>query len=350
MTRRSKRDLRSAIVKVRNFQTLGAVLSGLGVDAATILRRAALPHDLLSNPEATLRREELDRLLTLCAQQTGRDDIGFRVGELGGAAVIGLAGMVSLNCDTVREAWETVAVGLKTTDTLGLVTFSAMGEGACIAYELFERNFESAAQIEDCAIAVIVNAMRELRGATWRPSAVALPRSAPRDPKRYQRFFRCPVSFEAVSARVTFPADELDKPVLNSSRLHKAILSPLLEKALADAQADLVFEARATLRTIVANGAAPTFDAFCGAMRIGRDKLKRGLRESGVTFSGLVEEIKLEVAQTLLRSGKPIGEVAVLVGYAETSSFTRAFTRKMGASPSRWRSNAPDRRRLAPVP
>ena len=349
MTRRRTRDPRSALVTVRNFQALGTVLSDFGADAAAILARAGLPHDLLSTPDATVRLKEIDRLLTLCERQTGLDDIGFRVGELGGAAVIGLAGMVSLNCDTVREAWQTIAIGLKTTDTLGLVTLSALGDEARIGYELAERNFASAAQIEDCAIAVIVNAMRELRGASWRPSGVTLPRSAPRDAKRYQRFFRCPIAFEALGACVKFPAAEFDKPVLNPSRLHKAILAPLLEKAIADAHGDFVFEARATLRTMIVNGATPTLDAFCDVMQVGRDKLKRKLRDSGVTFSELVEEIKLDVAQTLLRKGKQVGEVAVMVGYAETSSFTRAFTRKTGSNPSRWRSDARGVRRHAPL-
>jgi len=349
VTRRSKRDLRSAIVKVRNFEALASVLSDQGLDAAAILRRAGLPHDLFATPDASVRLDQIDRLLMLCKQQTGLDDIGFRVGELGGAAVIGLAGMVSLNCDTVREAWQTIALGLKTSDTLGFVTLATRGEDAHLAYELSNRNFESAAQIEDCAIAVIVNAMRELRGASWRPSGVTLLRSAPRDIKRHQRFFRCPIAFDALSACVTFPADVLDKPVLNSSRLHKAILTPLFEKALADAQADFVFEARATLRTMIVNGSTPTFDAFCDLMRVGRDKLKRNLRESGVTFSELVEDIKLDVAQTLLRSGKQVGEVAVKVGYAETSSFTRAFTRKTGSNPSRWQLNARGLRRQAPL-
>jgi AraC-like DNA-binding protein len=317
---------------------MAKVLSDLGADVASILRAAGLPQDLFSKPDASVRLEEVDRLLTQCKKETGRDDIGFRVGELSSAAVIGIVGLVSVNCDTVREAWKTIAVGLKTSDTLGLVTFSASSGEAHVSYELVTRDIEGAEQIEDCAIATVVNMMRELRGSGWRPSAVKLPRAAPSDAKRFQRFFGCPVTFGAASASVTFPAAELDKPVLNPSPLHKGILAPVLEKAIAEAGADFVFEARATLRTMVANGATPTLESFCEVMQVGRDKLKRRLRASGVSFSSIVDEARLDVAQTLLRSGKPVGEVALTVGYAETSSFSRAFTKQVGSSPSRWRA------------
>lgn len=103
------------------------VLSELGADVSVILRSAGLPQDLFSKPEASVRLEEVDRLLTHCKRETARDDIGFRVGELSSAAVIGIVGLVSVNCDTVREAWKTIADGLKTSDTLGHVTFSAFG-------------------------------------------------------------------------------------------------------------------------------------------------------------------------------------------------------------------------------
>ncbi len=340
MQRRPQRNLRVPIVKVRNFQPLEGVLSELGVEVAAILSRAGLPQDLFLQPDASVRLEELDRLVTLCRTLSARDDIGFLVGERSAAAVIGIAGLVSLNCDTVREAWQTIAVGLKTSDTLGLVTFSASGGEAQISYELYLRDIENADQIEDCAIGTVVNIMRELRGPSWRPTAVKLPRSAPRDIKPFQRFFGCPVRFEAPSASVIFPAGDLDKPVLNRSPLLKGILAPVLEKAVAEAGGDFVFEARATLRTMVANGATPTFEAFCEVMQIGRDKLKRRLRACGVNFSAMIDEARLDVAQSLLRSGKQVGEVALAVGYSETSSFSRAFTKQVGSNPSRWRARA----------
>ena len=91
---------------------------------------------------------------------------------------------------------------------------------------------------------------------------------------------------------------------------------------------------------MVANGATPTLEGFCEVMKIGRDKLKRRLRASGVSFSAIIDEARLDVAQTLLRAGKQVGEVALAVGYTETSSFSRAFTKQVGSAPSRWRDGA----------
>jgi AraC-like DNA-binding protein len=47
-----------------------------------------------------------------------------------------------------------------------------------------------------------------------------------------------------------------------------------------------------------------------------------------------------ERAETLLRKDHlPIAEVSYLVGYAEPSTFHRAFRRWTGQTPSRWRES-----------
>ncbi len=332
--------LRAPIVKVRNFLTMESVLKDLGADPVEALRDAGLPFDLFARPDASVRLEEIDRLVMCCERLTGCDDFGFRVGERNGAATIGIAGLVSINCETVREAWQTVAIGLKTTDTLGSVVFTESDDEAQIGYELFVRGIESQHHIVDCAMATIVNVMRDLRGPGWRPQWAKMARPAPSDPGAIRRFFGCPVFFEAPAAAVTFPADELDAPVRNRSSVHKDVLAPLLDLALSQADNSFLFEARSTVRALVANGANPSFDRFCQMMNIGRDKLKRRFRADGISFSEIVDEARVEFSQALLRSGKPVGEVALAVGYSEMSSFTRAFTRRVGASPSRWRKSS----------
>jgi AraC-like DNA-binding protein len=68
----------------------------------------------------------------------------------------------------------------------------------------------------------------------------------------------------------------------------------------------------------------------------------RHLLAAGTSFHQIRDELLRERAETLLRKGHlPIAEVSYLVGYAEPSTFHRAFRRWTGQTPSQWRARKP---------
>jgi AraC-like DNA-binding protein len=77
--------------------------------------------------------------------------------------------------------------------------------------------------------------------------------------------------------------------------------------------------------------------------------LNRRLKAEGTTFQQLLDEVRFEAACQLLDTGHiPITEIAVSLGYAETSAFSRAFRRWSGATPvDRRRKSQQEPRRTA---
>src|SRR6185503_2327769 len=66
--------------------------------------------------------------------------------------------------------------------------------------------------------------------------------------------------------------------------------------------------------------------------------LKRRLRLEGTTFKVVRDRVRSETAEALLSNQSlKIGAVAQSVGFVETASFTRAFSRWSGSSPARYR-------------
>lgn len=63
--------------------------------------------------------------------------------------------------------------------------------------------------------------------------------------------------------------------------------------------------------------------------RFFRDKLQD-------TFSNMLEKIRLSEAEKLLREDRSLQDVADSVGYANVSTFTKAFKRRYGATPTEW--------------
>ena len=72
--------------------------------------------------------------------------------------------------------------------------------------------------------------------------------------------------------------------------------------------------------------------------------LQRRLASADCSFQGLLDDTRRELAQVYLRDAALSAlDVALLLGYAEQSSFTRAFRHWFDDTPSAWRQ-----RQLAP--
>ena len=67
--------------------------------------------------------------------------------------------------------------------------------------------------------------------------------------------------------------------------------------------------------------------------------LQRRLTGEGTSFRDLVDEVRRSRALALLKEDASVAELAFLLGYAEETTFYRAFRRWTGSTPESWRSN-----------
>jgi AraC family transcriptional regulator, transcriptional activator of the genes for pyochelin and ferripyochelin receptors len=78
-----------------------------------------------------------------------------------------------------------------------------------------------------------------------------------------------------------------------------------------------------------------TLSELARKVGINRTKLAEGFKSAyGVSVQAFWRDAKLDHARLLLRDGRtPVTKVAFSIGYAELSSFTRAFVRRFGIAP-----------------
>jgi AraC-like DNA-binding protein len=87
---------------------------------------------------------------------------------------------------------------------------------------------------------------------------------------------------------------------------------------------------------LTAPSAMPRLERVAAGLHVSERTLRRQLAAEGASYRGLVEELRETLAEELLRAGLPVQQVARRLGYAETASFTHAFTRWKGVSPRAW--------------
>jgi len=87
----------------------------------------------------------------------------------------------------------------------------------------------------------------------------------------------------------------------------------------------------------------PTPASIARRLGMGQRTLQRRLREEGVSSSKIFEREQRDLALALLRHGARVVDVADAVGFGDATSFSKAFRRWTGASPTDYRARAAKR-------
>ena len=86
-------------------------------------------------------------------------------------------------------------------------------------------------------------------------------------------------------------------------------------------------------------GRIPSLPEVAGELNADPRTVRRWLAEEGTSFRALLDEARQALGQALVAEpGLTIAEVAARSGFAETASFTRAFVRWTGQTPTAWRA------------
>ena len=82
-------------------------------------------------------------------------------------------------------------------------------------------------------------------------------------------------------------------------------------------------------------GKAPTLEELAAVCKLSSRQLSRGFRVSrGCSIGTYIEQVRFESAKRLILDGEHIKHVARQMGYASQSSFSQAFRRATGMTPS----------------
>ncbi|MEM8740285.1 MAG: AraC family transcriptional regulator ligand-binding domain-containing protein [Pseudomonadota bacterium] len=191
-------------------------------------------------------------------------------------------------------------------------------------------------------MAAIMRISQEVCQARFVPEAVFFRHDPPASLAEYEAFFGSPVQFRAEYDAIAVSNALLAAP----NRLGDARIAEFFDAhmerelaALAD-EAGLVQRVRIQVSQALSEG-VPAIAATARRLGMSGRTLQRRLGAAGLSYQDLVEQARRELAERLLaRTTYSLAEIAFLTGYAEQSTFSRAFKRWRGLSPARFRRAA----------
>jgi AraC-like DNA-binding protein len=147
----------------------------------------------------------------------------------------------------------------------------------------------------------------------------------------------CRVQGDASRNAIAFAAHLLDQPLPTSNRLSYYLLSQGLAQLRASSRGDFEEKVRACVRRELSSGHCTVGDC-AKSLRTSTRTLQKRLNRLQIKFSDIVLDERVKLAKhALIWSEFSLDEIAFQLGYAEQTSFGRAFKSATGLTPKAFR-------------
>jgi AraC-like DNA-binding protein len=331
--------------RVYESTKLAALFDGLvdrGCPAGEILRNVNLTVDEVHSPKS---RISLSELMTACenAIRLASDPhLPYRIGTSIHISTYGMYGFAILCCPDFRKAMAFAELYHALAAPLATIEFT---EADGIASWVIEPNARAATDpqvyrfITEMQIGIHISLMRDIMGPAFTPDQISLAYRQADDFGLPAEQIGCPLSFAAKTNRIVFRSEWLDQAANLGNRTTYPTVVALCDDLLSELKSRIgvAGDIRALLLRELAN--PPTLATIAKRLEVSDRSLRRQLREQGISFRGLLDELRMQVALKYLRTTRLANEdIALALGFSDAANFRRAFRRWTNKSPSEIRT------------
>ncbi|WP_203338749.1 AraC family transcriptional regulator [Nocardioides limicola] len=327
-----------SLIRGTALQGFIELVDELGGDADELLERAHLDPGSIGDHDSFLPYRSVAAVLEYAARDTGAGDFGRRLGARQGLEILGPLGVAARTAPTVGAALAAIEQYMAIYSPALAVGIRAQPGGFVATFEwrIMDDRPPVHRQAAELALGVSCRVFRLLAGEDFLPTSVQLRHQALTEVADYGRYFGCPVEFSAPSYGFRFPVSVLARPMEADSAVHSVVHDYLdtIVVPTATTTADAVVR---LIRRMLPTG-GPDLTLVAEQLAQHPRTLQRRLAAQGTTFAELVDQVRRDEAERLLRdTDMPLAQLAGVLGLSEQSALTRACRRWFGAAPSQLR-------------
>ena len=317
---------------------LWKLIESYGKDPDPIFRKLYLDPKLIENPNARIPYAKFEALWKEINESIDDPYIGLKAAELWHPSNLGSLGYAWLASSSLRTAFERVVRYLRVvTEGMHCWIEEKNGEFSFI-HSFLEGSLNISVQA-DAILAMLITLCRINYGQSLNPISVSFTHPVPEDTGEYFAFFRCPVNFDASDNRIIFSQEVVDKRLPSYNPLLAQLNDQIMIEYLAKLNGDNIIErVKAAILDQLPSGQV-TDSSVADALYMSRRTFYRRLKQENITFRSVLNEVRQELSTQYLQNSRlSLNEISYLLGFAEISSFSRAFKRWTGSSPSAFRA------------
>ena len=319
---------------------LWKILESYGIDPEPLFREMAMDPALMKQPGARYRMDNIDNLWRRACEVIDDPCFGLKAGDLWHPSHSSALGYAWLASHSLREAFERVDRYYRVLTDERPMRLDETEEELTLTL-IFSHKRRDIPERSDAILAGVMKACRVTYIEDLTPESVAFTHPKPSCSARFFEYFRCPVVFEAPTNSLTLSIAAVDKRLPGSHPQLAELTDQVMIEYLAKLdQNHMPQKVKAIIIDQLPSGNV-TNENVARQLYMSSRKLQRQLQSAGTTFYTLLDEVRQDLAQKYLREpDNSITEIGFLLGFSESSAFSRAFKRWMGVTPSEYRKNA----------
>ena len=295
----------------------------VGLDPIALLKQSDIDPYCLGDPDFKIPTASIIQLLELTASQANVADFGLRMAECRSGSALGLAELVLAQQPTLGAvihklldiAWVQVdGLLLAVENVAGFVVLTADLEASLPG---------PAHQTIQLAMASMIKILERVAHTKIQCAAISFQCCEPGPSLRYVKIFGKNPAYGAEQNALTIRETDLALTLRPSDPVLEARLLNLLLDTTGVREPTIVGRTRHIIQILLPTGQC-RITRVAAMLSVDRRTLNRWLSNHGVSFSELVQEVRMEVIRSSLRREVKIrGSMSDMLGFARRSSFSR---------------------------
>ncbi len=302
------------------------------------LAEVGLDDRVLSNPSTEITLANYVALWELMGRKVD-PSIGLKIGLQTDSHQLGVFGHAVRSAPTMQLVLRCLSHFIVVMSQATRLDVSENESQVMLSYQVTDPAVIQRRQDAEFALGTAMCLLREVSGESLLPLRVDFEHAQPADLSLHNSEFQCPLLFGQPDNRLYFDKALLNLPVQTSDpRLFEGLV-PFLEqqRKAREEETDLLTQLGRHIASSLNIGDA-SLEQVAKSLGMSQRSLQRRLAQHGLAFGNLVEEVRRSMAQAYLaHSNYTLIEIALLLGYAESSSFSRAFRRWLQLTPGEYR-------------
>ena len=312
----------------------------LGLDTNALLASVGITRETLDDPDARLEASKVGALWAK-AYELSRDPVlSLHAAEACPIGAYKVIDFMGANAATVGEAFRYPSRYFPLINTAIRLPIDESGDP--VTFDIVDASGPQGVTrpyAEYCFAAFLLH-VRGTSGVEFPLHEITFVHRKPADIREHERVFGCPVRFEAEHNRMSIARAVWDTPTTGANPGVLQVLSEHADLLLAKLPKgpDLVERTRRAIGERL-RGGDPSLESVARELGTSGRSLQRHLQELGYSYNALADEVRAATARLYLEQPDiAVSEVAYLLGFADPSTFNRAFKRWTGNTPARSRA------------
>jgi AraC-like DNA-binding protein len=272
----------------------------------------------------------------------GDELFGLRLGENANPGALPLFAYLMRSSSTLGDGLQVALRYQRVLQTLNRTNLVVADDVARLVVDVRPQHVEPLRHAISFAMAYFVSMARSLTRAAVTPRAVHVAHAPPEQAEAhaaYRRVFGVDVRFGEPPTEVLFERALLAHPIPRAESGLGEILERHAAALLAHLPDDpsLAARVRATLVGRLRSGEID-IDPVAATLRMSARTLQRRLRDESTSFSAIVDDVRRELSLRYVADpALSLSGIALLLGFADQTTFHRAFVRWTGRAPGAYR-------------